>query len=81
MDRFIRVFGRAKNAVVGMVHVQALPGKLFYASFQFIGSMSTPLRIVLLSENIHISLLCDRLIRLSVRQSVRLSLTRKQKNT
>lgn len=26
MDRFVRVFGRAKDVVIGMVHVRALPG-------------------------------------------------------
>jgi len=27
MERFIRVFGRAKDVVIGMVHVRALPGR------------------------------------------------------
>jgi len=26
MDRFIRVFGRSRDVVIGMVHVRALPG-------------------------------------------------------
>jgi len=36
MDKFIRVFGRAKDVVIGMVHVRALPGISSYTLFYWI---------------------------------------------
>jgi len=40
MDRFIRVFGRAKDVVIGMVHVRALPGMYYYYYMIYIAPIS-----------------------------------------
>jgi len=49
MDRFIRVFGRAKDVVIGMVHVRALPGIFNYpifALYWFNFVLSRPIMLV-----------------------------------
>lgn len=40
LERFFQIFGREKCKIIGMIHVEALPGNLRYIKQQVIGKIS-----------------------------------------